>query len=94
MIPTRGPMARMCPQCSAAPGDRCRTAAGRAATTHAARWPATRHGATQPEEARKARQVLLRLAPDVDDALRGLAAAEGGTLSSVVTRLVLGAAGR
>lgn len=51
----------------------------------------TRHGATQPEDARAAKAVLLRLRPDVIamlDELRG-----GRQRSAYVTRLVRMAAG-
>lgn len=57
----------------------------------AARKKKTRHGATQPEDERKAKAVLLRLLPaDVAllDELRG-----GRQRSAYVTRLVRVAAG-
>jgi len=48
----------------------------------------TRHGATQPEETRARKALLLRLRPEVIDALRQRAAAEEMTLAAYVERLI------
>jgi hypothetical protein len=49
----------------------------------------TRHGATQPEEQRAARAVLLRLLPAVERELRRRARESGMSLSAVVSALVM-----
>jgi hypothetical protein len=49
----------------------------------------TRHGATQPEEKRAARAVLLRLLPAVERELRRRAKESGMSLSAVVSALVM-----
>ena len=54
----------------------------------AARKKKTRHGATQPEHARKNAQVLLRLSPRVADILRDQANEQGIAVSGLVTELV------
>jgi hypothetical protein len=48
----------------------------------------TRHGATQPEEARRAVQVLLRLPPETRSRLDELAGIWGMTRSATVGRLL------
>lgn len=58
----------------------------------AARKPKTRHGATQPEGARRNAQVLLRLSPAVRDELRARATSSGMTISAVVSALVMATA--
>ena len=50
---------------------------------------ATRHGATQPETARKAGAVLLRLLPAAERELRRRARVSGMTMSAVVSALVM-----
>lgn len=50
----------------------------------------TRHGATQPEEERAARQVKLRLPPESIAQLRALAAMLGVTMSQAVILLLAG----
>ena len=44
----------------------------------------TRHGATQPEDEREAKQVKLRLLPGVTARLDAIAAARGQTRSETV----------
>jgi hypothetical protein len=53
----------------------------------------TRHGATQPEDARTNSQVLLRLSPVVRDILRDQSEVQDLTLSRLVSFLVLEAWG-
>ena len=48
----------------------------------------TRHGATQPEESRARKQLLLRLEQPTIDRLRALAAGRETTVSEVVADLV------
>jgi len=48
----------------------------------------TRHGATQPEEARERKQLLLRLRPEVIDRLRQRAERAEQSVSDYVTSLV------
>ncbi len=50
---------------------------------------ATRHGATQPETSRKARQVMLRLSPVVADILRDQSEHQDIPMSTLVAHLVL-----
>jgi hypothetical protein len=86
------PLSVRCPTCDAPPGKRCRGPSGQSTVvSHVERRRGTRHGATQPEAYRRAGQVLLRLAPSTEDALRRLASRDGTTLSATVERLVLGA---
>lgn len=49
----------------------------------------SRHGATQPEEARAAEQVKLRLLPSVRRVLGRRAKAQGLTASAYVSALVM-----
>jgi len=49
----------------------------------------TRHGATQPEDARKAEQTKLRLLPSVRRVLDKRAKAKGLTASAYVSALVM-----
>ncbi len=49
----------------------------------------TRHGATQPEDARRNAQVLLRLSPAVRDILKDQSAVQGIPVSGLVSELVL-----
>ena len=49
----------------------------------------TRHGATQPEDERKAVQVKLRLSPKVNRELRLRAIKCGMTISAVVSALII-----
>lgn len=51
----------------------------------------TRHGATQPEDARRAKPVLLRLLPTTLRNLDGFAKRRGLTRSAAVGKLLLDA---
>lgn len=50
----------------------------------------TRHGATQPEDAREKKQLLLRMLPEEIARLRRLAAERGQSVSDYVSSLLPG----